>query len=268
MRIAFIDTECNSLDTKLGFIMELGWAVFEANSKRLLYSKSKLLRWNREYKVDPGAFEATGLTWEFCEKHGENAINVMGEFVQDMRMVDAICGHNLIHYDKNIIISNIKRALFDQSSDFEKKYDFDTMYDLPFEKKFKSMALKYLALDHGYILSDAHQALADVFACAAIFFKYDVRKIIEIANTPLVKISGFTDFHDQEGREKFYGQGFRWNRDAKRWEKVCREYHVPGTQLSLESYRVFSEGMTTTFEDKKEEPFNGLQIKPQDEIPF
>lgn len=252
-RIMFIDTETNCLDTQYGFIMELGWAIYDIDSKRLIKTRSYMLKWNMGYTVDEGAFEATGLTREFCEANGWPAQDVFAEFLVDCAEVECVCGHNFIDFDKNMLISNIKRVLFGDPVQFTSLFTFDTMYDCPFPKNQKSLALKYLALDHDYILSDAHQALADVFACAAIFFKYDFEEIMMRARTPIVTISGLTEYLDTDGRAAFYKQKFRWNREKRRWEKRCRAFYVDGAQLELGNYNLFCDDKLLPKEKRDEE---------------
>lgn len=232
-RILFFDTEGNSLDTAGGFIQELAWAIFDLDSGRLLKCTSHLLKWNMHYEVAAAAFEVTGLSREFCEEQGKPAGQVFEEFLLDCENVDCVAGHNIIDYDVKMAVSNIKRALFGAPVQLTSKFTFDTMYDCPYPKHIKVLALEFLALKHGYVMTDAHKAMADVFATAHIFFKYPIDQMIEIARTPIVTVAGYTQFLDTAGREAFYTKKFRWNRDRKRWEKTCRAFYVEGIQLDL-----------------------------------
>lgn len=232
--ICFLDTECNSLDTQRGFIQELAWAIYDVDTRRLLKSTSHLLRWNMPYTMEPEAQAVTGLSREFCENNGKFVNDVFCDFLTEVETCDAICGHNLIDYDFQMLCSNIKRAMFTEPPpDFLAKFAFDTYFDLPIKNPRQIMTLKYLALDHGYVLSDAHQALADVFACAYVFFSYPFEESVLRARTPLITMHGHTDYKDTPGREAFYRQKFRWNRDNRRWERRCRAFYVSQAQLEL-----------------------------------
>lgn len=264
--ILFFDTETNSLDTDRGTIMELAWAIYDVRKMRLLSAHSHLLRWNMHYEVDPGALATTGLTKEFCEENGDPAGEVFSKFLLDCSKSFAVAGHNVLAYDKPIIRTNILRSLFNEPKSFMDQFTFDTMYDCPYPSTQKQMALKYLAFDHGHIMSDAHQALADVFACASVFFKYKFTECLEIARTPLMTINGYTDYHDEVGREKFYQAKFRWNKPRKRWEKTARAFYIPGTQLLLGDYPIFNEtaDKIVVLDSKQLEetvqPFNNMEI--------
>lgn len=236
VKLLFLDTETSSLDTERGTIQELAWAVYAVEpgkSHRLIKSRSYLLKWNMHYEVDVGALSTTGLTKEMCEALGTLAPEVLGEFLLDLEGCDAVCGHNLIDFDKLILRSNIKRALFSDPLVLNDKFTFDTMFDCPYKNPRQIMSLKYLAYDHGHILSNAHQALADVFACAHVFFHYPFEECAQIARTKLLTFYGHTEWGDEAGREAFYRQKFKWNREFKRWERKARAYYIPGAQLEL-----------------------------------
>ncbi len=235
MKIAIFDTECNTLDTAEGFVQELAWAIYDVRSWRLLKSRSHLLKWNKPYEVEPGAFAATNLSREFCEENGTSANYTMVEFLSDVHDVDFVCGHNMISYDIPMMKTNIQRACFcDYSrSSLAAKHPIDTLIDCPFPETMKIHALKYLAYDHGFILSDAHQALADVFACKAVLSSYDFDTVLEISKTPMVTLTTKIDFNNLEARERIKNSRFYWNPTRKVWEKRIREFHLPGIQLSL-----------------------------------
>lgn len=235
MKILFLDTECNSLDTENGFIQELAWVIADSENWRTIKATSHLLSWKTFYPVDPGALAVTGLTREYCEQSGRNANSVISDLLHDACYVDAICGHNIMGYDLPMLATNVKRACFYPFSDsqFAQKLIIDTLTDCPYPSTTKIHALKYLAYDHGFILSDAHQALADVFACKHLLTCYDLNQVVEIAKTPLVTLTTQIDFNDLDSRERVKQARFYWNGKRKVWEKRIREFHLPGIQLTL-----------------------------------
>lgn len=235
-KILIFDTECDSLNVNSGHIQELAWAIYNVNTWRLLSSESYLIKWNTFYKVEPEAFQATGLSREFCEDFGTKANIVFTKFLESVSQVDYVGGHNIINYDVPMLNTNVKRAcLFDLSdSDFKKKLLIDSYLDCPFPPNIKMLSLKYLAFDHGHILSDAHQALADVFACKAVMSKYRATDLIKSAETPLVKLSTKIDWNDNESKAKIKNLRFYWNPQLKQWEKDVREYYAQFIKMQLE----------------------------------
>lgn len=222
-KILFYDTETNSLDTQRGFIQELAYAVYDVDTQRCLFSHSHLLAWGMGYSVDSGALSVTGLTRDYCEKHGENASTVLSDFVTLIKtsQVDYIAGHNILQFDNLMMQSNIKRAMFEDFNLSEFKC-LDTYIDLDYSPQIKNYTLKYLALEHGYVLTGAHQAMNDVFACAHIFFQNNYKTALENAKSPLVNVYAYTAYTDAESREQLHALKFRWDRDHKRWQKVVR----------------------------------------------
>lgn len=235
MKILFFDTECNCLDTENGFIQEIAWVIADTDTWRTLKAVSHLISWKTYYPIEPEALAVTELTREFCEANGRNANGVFSDLLHDATFVDIICGHNAIPYDIPMLATNVKRACFYPFSDseFSKKLVIDTLSDCPYPPTMKVHALKYLAYDHGYILSDAHQALADVFACKHLLSRYDLNQVIEIAKTPLVTLTAKIDFNDLDSRDRIKQARFYWNNKRKLWEKRIREFHLPGIQLTL-----------------------------------
>lgn len=235
MKILFLDTECNSLDTENGFIQELAWVIADSENWRTIKATSHLLSWKTFYPVDPGALAVTGLTREYCEQSGRNANSVISDLLHDACYVDAICGHNIMGYDLPMLATNVKRACFYPFSDsqFAQKLIIDTLTDCPYPSTTKIHALKYLAYDHGFILSDAHQALADVMACKHLLSSYNIDDVIKVASTPLVTLTAKIDFNDIESRDKIKNSRFYWNANRKLWEKRIRAYYLDSYQLSL-----------------------------------
>jgi DNA polymerase III epsilon subunit-like protein len=240
LKIFFYDTECNSLDTENGFIQELAWAIFDSKSWRCLSAQSFLINWGlNHYVVDPEAFSVTGLSKEFCDENGEHPLTVFQNFMISALTADAFCGHNAVAYDFPMVDSNIKRAMLDNPLTLDSKFKtmphIDTLTDVEYPSNQKQLSLKYLALDHGFILNNAHEALADVFACAHILKQYDVERALEIAKTPMIKIRTKIDWNNVQGREKVKQARMYWNPTLKCWEKNVREFFVPGIQLHLGS---------------------------------
>lgn len=226
-KILFYDLETNSLDTERGFIQEIAYAVFDTETKRCIKSQSHLLAWGMGYVVDPNALAVTNLSREYCEKNGEVASTVLSDFVTLIKtcQVDYIAGHNILQFDNLMLKSNVLRSMFEEFNINEYKC-LDTYLDLEYPAFIKNYTLKYLALEHGYVLSGAHEAMNDVFACAHIFFQYPVDKTLAKAKDRIVLLSAYTAYTDTESREQLNALKFKWNRVTKRWEKRVRESQV------------------------------------------
>lgn len=241
MKVLIYDTECNSLDTVNGFIMEVAWAIFKVtpgdflfgskDSWRCLKAKSALVRWDRDYMVEPEAFNVTGLSNVLCETYGEQVISILPEIFIDMKECDFVGGHNIKGYDNDMFLSNQLRLFSEDSMALEiqemmKGITFiDSFTDIDYPSHCKSLTLKYLALEHGYVLAGAHEALQDIFASAHLFAQYPIEKTIENAMQPIEKRFIKTYFGDPK-IDVVKQHRFRWDPKDKIWFKNVRANKV------------------------------------------
>jgi len=232
-KILVCDTECNSLDTENGVIQELAWIIWDSEKKRAIKAQSALIRWDKEYETTVEAIRINGLKREYTEKFGISPGMIFNPFLNDLAQVEYICGHNILGYDLPMLISNLERFKDSYSVLIKKVPVIDTMLDCPFPEGMRISSLKYLALDHNYILMNAHNALSDVMACAHLLGYYDFETILQISKTPVVKMQSKVEFTDIERREKLKGQRFYWNKEQKLWERKIRQWYVSGVQLEL-----------------------------------
>lgn len=236
MKLLVYDTECNSLDTNLGFIQEIAWGVFDSKTKRLLKAQSKLVRWSIPYDMTEEAKAVTGLTKEFCDQNGEDAVKVFADFESDLAHCEYLVAHNGRAYDKPMLLSNLKKSLstieatWDYKSYTSSKLLIDTFTDIDYPKHIKMQSLKYLAYDHGYILTGAHEALNDVLACAHLLFSYDLEQTIKNASQPIFRIEikiPYGDLNTTHVKEN----GFKWDGDRKIWHRNMRADKIESFKL-------------------------------------
>jgi hypothetical protein len=251
MKILVYDTECSGLDTKASYIQEVAWAIFEVqptdifgNAKeswRCVKAKSALVKWGEKhpYAVDPGALKVTGLTRDLCEQFGEEAIKILPELFLDMKECDYVGGHNVKGYDNDMFLHNNYRLFLGEDSmklEIDEMYHslkfVDSMIDIDYPEHCKSLTLKYLALEHGYVLTGAHEALQDIFASSHLFKSYDILKTIQNAITPVEERYLKLVFGDPKV-DKLKEHRFRWNPKLKIWSKKIREDKVESLHREL-----------------------------------
>lgn len=231
MLITLFDAETNGLDTENDLILELAWATYDVdeitNTWRLTECYSSLISWEQEYTLDLKLEKMLSLTKNQCLQQGHAPEFVISKFLSVSNLSVFIAGQNILAYDNKILTSNILKCDFYEEAPvaFGNHNFIDTLFDLPLPEEQKPKALKYFALDHGYVLNGAHQAMNDVFACAHVLSCYPILKTIEIASTPLVKLFAAIAYQEAEKKKKLYEQGFRWNPDARRYEKTVREFY-------------------------------------------
>lgn len=235
MKITVYDTETNGLDTKNGFIQELAWATYDVSflsEWRLISCESHLLRWPEKYDVDQKALEITGIDRNFCFKNGSDPFETFEKFLYDCLYSEFLAGQNAILFDRDIVYNNIKKASVLHEDLFNKKAHIDSYFDI--RGPIKPKSLKYFALDHGYVLNNAHSAIHDVFACAHILSKYPIEDLVYSAIHPLVKTSVQCDYGNKKLKDRLYEEGFRWNPEEKNYTKTARRHILDKIIKTLE----------------------------------
>ena len=254
MLITVYDSETSSLDKSNCTVMELGWAVYNVTPSpikdlwRCIKAKSSLVRWNKNYAVDPEAFAVTGLDAKQCEAFGTHAADLFNEFLEDAKNSDYIAGHNVKDFDSEVVLNNIFRALspddlstFDAyKNTWETYQQIDSLHDIDYPSTQRTKSLKYVALDHNYVLMGAHEALADVFASAHLFSSYSIEGIIEHSKIPMITVQLKTVWG--ENVDDIRKAKFAWDRVGKFWHKKIKAHKLellksllPGRNLILTS---------------------------------
>lgn len=238
------DTECSGLDTNEDVILELGWAIYSARFKndrsewRLIRSCDTIIDWAKrgiECVVHPEAQAVTGLSKQFVSEVGHDPLPVFEEFLGAVAECDYIGGFNSKKYDDEIISSNlarIKGLIKHDIQRFNMAMKIDFMVDIDYPNNIATRKLTYLALEHGYVIPNAHQALSDVFGTVAIAEKYDLQDIIENSQTPAVeRFVRLSYGHPSIPILKLHR--FYWNPEHKVWTKTIRENKVIELHNSL-----------------------------------
>lgn len=235
--VLIYDTECSGLDTKKDHIMEVAWAIFSVTHDflenkwnwRCIKAKSALVSWHglSLYEVNPEAQAVTGLAREMCDEHGIPAIEILPEIFMDMAWCDFVGGHNIKGYDNEMMLFNQYRIFTEHDSmkleidEIYRKFKFvDSFADIEYPEHCKSLTLKYLALEHGYVLSGAHEALMDVFASAHLFKSYDFEKIKDNAAQPIEERFLSLKFGDPKV-DVLKANRFKWNPEKKNLDEKC-----------------------------------------------
>jgi DNA polymerase III epsilon subunit-like protein len=233
MKILVFDTETTGLDTSKDYILELAWATYNVSSFgwNLINVKSEILSWiPHPVTITPEIQSLTGISEDLIHKHGRHPGAVIEQLWIDSMCCDFVAGMNIIKFDTPMV--NRAMPLLEQSRQYMwdknlfKKNHIDLWFDVEFPPHLKRKALKYMALDHDYVLMNAHRAVSDVLATGHILSRYPIDKILERSLTPLVKATIVPNWGDKVLRQAVYENGFHWNRDRKVYEKEMRAFDL------------------------------------------
>lgn len=229
--VLVVDTETTGLDFKLDYVIELGFVLYDTDEKRIIEYSNDLVLWPGRPEVSPKIRELTGISNSLLEKYGQNPIEVFEKLTRRAYLAKYVVGHNILKFDKEMISYSIFRLSNDELTRrfYSWKY-IDTMIDLPYPKNIEVRKLKYLAFEHGHIMSNAHQALDDAIATAMILSKYDFSVIEEAVNSPMVELVADVSYAE---REKAKLNGFQWDKNRGKWILTSRKYYLDEKKKQL-----------------------------------
>lgn len=220
MKIISIDTETTGLDTSTCEIIELGYALYDTDcgfSPIAVYSELALPKTPLVEEVT----EATGLTDSILNKYGKQIDEVMLNFVNIHNQFepDFILGHNIIDYDKPVMIRHLD--LIREAPLSKKAPIIDTRIDPPFKKQPKNLNLAFLAAEYGEFVNPfPHRAIFDAVTTAKLLFKLGLGKAAENATSQLIELRADCNFHTKDLAR---AAGYNWDGDRKMWVKKLRE---------------------------------------------
>ena len=217
MKILGIDYETGGPDAndfEGNFITEIGAVLWDTDFNAPVKIMSKIL--NHEKEIDPFIEEYTGITTEMCAAHGENDLfSAYSEVGHMIKEADYVVAHNGTGFDKPLTDVFFKRLNLGE-------YDtpwIDTKTDVPYPRTCLQKNLTYLSAFHR-ILPGGHRAIFDVMAMLEIMFKYDLKEVIRISKSALLRITAHVGFEDKELAKE---AGFRWDPKKKTWFKEMKE---------------------------------------------
>lgn len=219
MYLLAIDTETTGLDINTDDILELGYAIYHIDNPAPIRMKSFFL--TNKKPIEPIITEITHITQDIIDKAAINPTDAFNELVSDMIHFDIkwFVGQNIVEYDYPILKNNFKRC----GLAVPEVRLLDTKTDVAYTVKSKSMSLTYIAADHGFINPFPHRALTDAMTCMVLLYKYDIRKCLDVAETPMIEIRADVNF---DSRDLAKALQYNWDADRKIWVKKIREYNL------------------------------------------
>ncbi len=122
MRALFFDTETTGLPKQRNKsatedpsnwpeAVSISWIVTEGN--KILRAKSYIVK-PTHWHIPPESVQIHGISQEMALQHGFELNHILGEFIRDLRTVDAVIAHNL-EFDKNVITAAAIRLKHDHA---------------------------------------------------------------------------------------------------------------------------------------------------------
>jgi DNA polymerase III subunit epsilon len=186
----FFDTETTGLpknwkapvtDTKnWPRITQLAWQVYDDTGK-LVRERCELIKPDGWTIPDEKFFRDNNMSTERCEKEGVDLLPLLKSFIEQAGSADYLIAHNM-SFDEKIIECEMVRAKLEY---IDKPNKLCTMKEsTDYCKIYKWGKYKWPTLSELHVklfkedFDGAHDALADVKACAKSFFELKKRKVM------------------------------------------------------------------------------------------
>jgi DNA polymerase III alpha subunit (gram-positive type) len=228
-----IDTETNGLDPAVNKIVEIGYAIFDADRRRLMSVGGWFVNRSKDTdapdsrdEIPPEAFAVNQIEAEWVRLHGvseEMAVVRLNELFALPGTV-AIVGHNL----------RFDTAMMAAVGWVPTVQAIDTMTDLPMGAGNKSLA--YAALDHKVLSFFGHRAAWDSVQTGKILCTYQFDEILARSKSPQVILAADVSFRENDKAKRLF---FHWERPnrfdnvrvPKAWVKSLKEIDLRDEQV-------------------------------------
>jgi DNA polymerase III alpha subunit (gram-positive type) len=228
-----IDTETGGLDPAVDKIVEIGYAVFDADRRRLMSVGGWFVNRAKDTdppdarcEIPPEAFAVNQIEADWVRLHGiseETAARRLDELFA-LPGVEAIVGHNF-RFDAAML------AAMGWASPVQA---IDTMTDLPMGAGNKSLA--YVALDHKVLSFFGHRAAWDSVQTGKILCTYQFDEILARSKSPQVILAADVSFRENDKAKRLF---FHWERPnrfdnvrvPKAWVKSLKEIDLRDEQV-------------------------------------
>ncbi len=179
-------------------IVQLGAILYDAN-RRVVAELNVLIKPDG-WIIPPETSAIHGITQEMAERHGLSLVKVMPFFMSLAERAELLVGHN-VSFDEKMVRAQLHRLGESETAEwFRERPSYCTMtvatpiVNLPptakmiragFNKpKSANMQEAYSFFHNGKTFDSAHDAMADVRACAAVYFAMNPLPSVESFSTP------------------------------------------------------------------------------------
>lgn len=206
------DLETTGLDKVNDRMIEVGLVLYSTGQQKVLESTGFLVQ-SDGVPITSEIEGITGITQAAVDRFGyapDDALDYIGDF---MAQAEAVIGHNVIRFDKPVTVNTAKRRGFL----LEEKLWIDTMTDIP---GVAGEQLITMCAKHGFVNPNQHSAEDDAKSVLKLISDYDIGKIVERAESPLIAVQSHQDRYKNDDAKKLK---FRWNPERKIWFKFMKE---------------------------------------------
>jgi DNA polymerase III alpha subunit (gram-positive type) len=218
-----LDFETTGTDRQKDRVIELGVSLYSTGQKRFLDSVGQLVQ--TDVAISSKISDITGIYPNAVSKFGYEEANAFETLATFLTASDFVIGHNIRSFDWPIAQAWAKR----RGISLPDILVVDTFEDIP---GVPPEALITMCAKAGFLLADAHSALADAQASLKLAVHYGIDAVVERAKIPTVVVQSLaprtaTNSENKEAK-------FRWKPAPYNiWWKAVKETDVEELAKSL-----------------------------------
>ena len=214
------------------FITELGAVLWDTEAGMPVQMMNTLIS-DIPKDVHPEATEYTGINTQQCKAYGIPLQHALEQFRDMCFKADYLMAHNGRRFDIPVIYTAYQVEGMSKAQ-LEEVPLIDSMSDIEYPNNCKQRSLSYLAAFHLILNCFPHRAVTDVLTMLSIAQKYDWNRMVEMVNSPIVKLVAQFQYPNERrsgSREAFTEDmrkfnhtkdavkklGFGWNPESKQW---------------------------------------------------
>lgn len=221
-----IDFETNGLNPDADPILEIGYALWDSESKRVVNAGQQL--YNRGVLIPNEMTAIHRIDDRLQQQYGLNLSTITQVLVAKVKTYTPyLVAHNAA-FERNFIGAQMPE-LYDAIQDLTW---IDTKLHLPC----KSGSLVTMCAEHGFLNPYPHEALPDVMAMLKLLGMYDFNEVVKRATAQLHRITIAFAYNEVKVKAIKELSGYKWDGDNKVWFKDVYPWEVdPEVRKAIEA---------------------------------
>lgn len=225
MLLCGIDLETTGLEVATCGITEISAALWDTERGKLLSMFSTYVVPCQEIPAE--VQRLNGITNADCARFGVSiSLAIREAYAKVLRHAQVGVAHNWTDFDGPImkrLWAEHRQLLPTPEGELTPGLWIDSSVDVPYPEHVTTRKLEYLCASHGFLNPFPHRSLFDVVSMLQVLSHYSTESILELIKSPMVRIRALVDY---ENREKAKARGYRFDFQAKVWEKNIRQCHI------------------------------------------
>lgn len=206
--------DIRTIDGSLEDIIEVAAIVWDVAVEKSILTKTWLINVGN-IRLSNFTIESTGISDMDLAVFGIEENSVFEQLLMLANSCEFIVAHGKV---KRVLSSKpLCKELLNE------KQWINTQYDLPCSLQYFSDSAESLISHHNFYYADESNSLFDLHRILMICAKYDWGDILDIASSPLVRLTAKLNFCERELAKKY---GFHFDREKQVWVRKIKQIQI------------------------------------------